>query len=158
MSKKQSSQKSASRLQRLFRTCLEENNSFPCKKNICNVQHGCSAFTCDESDPQGQWTPWIILPVKSSPPHPPQTTATQTALLRQGHKQCGAFIFPPPGSSSGFSIRERVRQKYCWGRSLQQNKLATAHKSSNYCPRLLLQKQFITQVFLLITMWMQFPW
>lgn len=95
--------------------------------------------------PQGQWTPWIILPVESSLP---KTTATQTALLCHGHKQCGAFIFPSPGSSCGFSIRERVRQKYCWGRMLQQNKLATTHKSSNYCLRLLLQKQFITQVFL----------
>lgn len=28
---------------------------------------------------------------------------------------------------------------------LQKNKLATAHKSSNYCLRRLLQKQFITQ-------------
>lgn len=95
--------------------------------------------------PQGQWTPWIILPVESSLP---KTTATQTALLCHGHKQCRAFIFPSPGSSCSFSIRERVRQKYCWGRMLQQNKLATTHKSSNYCLRLLLQKQFITQVFL----------
>lgn len=43
-------QKNTSHFQQLFRTCLEENNSFPCKKNICNVQHGCSTFTCDESD------------------------------------------------------------------------------------------------------------
>lgn len=89
---------------------------------------------------------------------PPQTTATQPALLHQGQQQCGAFIFPSLGSSCSFSIRDHGRQKCCWGRMLQQNKLVTAHKSSNYCPRLLLQKQFITQVFLLITMWMQFPW
>lgn len=138
--------KNASVFQQFFRAGREANNPSPCNKNICNVQRGCSTFTCDESDRRDNATPWITLLVQSSLPK------WQTQAAHPSVPPAAQLSSPSPGR--GYSIGERAGHE-----SQQEGRFSKISQllHTNDCLRLL-QKQFITQAFLLIAMWIQFPW